>query len=91
MAGIPLSLFVFAVLSNLPIAYCSKKCCDFLNSGFHLMVILCYTFHSMSLRWYGLDVVILIHTKRGTARAIFVAINIDFSRLTGAYAPAKFE
>ena len=53
------------------------------------MVVLWYTFHSMSLRWYGLDVVILI-IPNGHGPCYFVTIILIFQSSQAPYAPAKF-
>ncbi|SEJ28862.1 hypothetical protein SAMN05660742_105142 [Propionispira arboris] len=54
------------------------------------MVVLCYTFHSMSLNLYGF-ISQFYYTNMVVVHAIFIVINIEFSGLIGDYLSAKFE
>ena len=68
----------------------TKKDLDFLRKHFLVLVVLCYTVHSMSLHW----MFFVWHLKSyqmDVAHAILFAKKIDTSRVTADYSSAKFE
>lgn len=68
----------------------TKKDLDFLRKHFLVLVVLCYTVHSMSHHWMFF-VWYLKSYQMDVAHAILFAKKIDTSSVTEDYLSAKFE